>query len=99
MGQTERPHVLGSQLLSVQRLGLHLLSMLKEDGRNGMEGTQVSGVRARWCGLEEGAAGKLFTCSIEVHIRPMRAVAGVAENDLGYSDRKRLRTFWMVQYG
>lgn len=73
--------------------------MLKEDGRNGVEGTQVSGVRARWCGLEKGAAGKLFTCSIEVHIGPMRAVAGVAENHLGYSDRKGLRTFWMVQYG
>lgn len=52
--------------------------MLKEVGRNGMEGTQVSGVWVRWCGLEETAAGELVTGAAEVSPGAMRAVAGVA---------------------
>lgn len=73
--------------------------MLKESGREGVEGTQVSGVRTRRCRLEERAAGKLLTGTAEVLFGAMRAVAGVAENNLGHDNRKGLRTLWMVQYG
>lgn len=72
---------------------------MEEGGGNGVEGTQVSWVRAGWCGLEERAAGELVIDSVEVSSGAMGAVAGVAENHLGYSNRQGLWTLWMVQYG
>ena len=73
--------------------------MLEEGGREGVEGTLVSGVRAGRCGQEERAAGKLVVGAAEVGSGAVRAVASVAESHLWYSNRERLRTLWMVQYG
>lgn len=72
---------------------------MEKGGGSGVEGTQVSGVRAGWCRLEERAAGELVIYSVEVSSGAMRAVASVAENHLGYSDRQRLWTLRVVQYG
>ena len=72
---------------------------MEKGGGNGVEGTQVSGVRVGLCGLEESAAGKLVIDGVEVGSGAMRAVAGVAENHLGYSNRQGRWTLWMVQYG
>lgn len=73
--------------------------MLEEGVGDGMEGTLVSGVGAWRCVLEERAAGELVNGATEVSSGAMRAEAGVAENHLGYSNRERLWTFRMVQYG
>lgn len=73
--------------------------MLEEGGRDGVEGTLVSGEGARTCGLEERAAGKLVIDAVEVSSGAVGAVTGVAENHLRYSNREGLRTLWMVQYG
>lgn len=73
--------------------------MLEEGGWRGVEGTLVSGEGAGRCVLEERAAGELVIGAVEVGSGPMRAVAGVAENHLGYSDREGLWTLRMVQYG
>lgn len=73
--------------------------MLEEGGWGGVEGTLVSGVWAGRCGLEERAAGELDIGAVEVSSGAMRAVAGVAENHLGYSDREGLWTLRVVQYG
>lgn len=72
---------------------------MEEGGGNGVEGTQVSGVRVGWCGLEERAAGELVIDSVEVSSGAMGAVESVAENHLGYSNTQGLWALWMVQYG
>lgn len=73
--------------------------MLEEGGRDGLEGTVVSGVGPGRCGLEERAAGELVIGVVEVNSGAVRAVAGVADNHLGYSYREGLWTLRMVQYG
>lgn len=64
-----------------------------------MKGILVSGVGAGRCGLEERAAGELVIGAVEVSSGAVRAVAGVAENHLGNSNREGLWTLRMVQYG
>lgn len=73
--------------------------MLEEGGGYSAEGTLISGEGAGRCGLEERAAGELFISIVEISSGAMRAVAGVAENHLGYSNSEGLWALWMVQYG
>lgn len=70
--------------------------MLEEGGRDGVEGTLVSWVRTGRCRLEERAAGEIVIGAVEVSPGTVRAVAGVAENHLGYSNREGLWTLRMV---
>ena len=80
-------------------MGFCVLRVLKKCGWDGLEGTQVSGVRARSCWLKEMAAGKLLTGTAEVSSGAVGAVACVAENHLRYGNRKGAWTFGMVEDG
>lgn len=73
--------------------------MLEEGSWNGVKGTLISGIGARWSGLEEGGGSEPAIGAAEISPGAMRAVTGVAENHLGDGNREGLWTLRMVQNG